>query len=318
MADIVALGELLIDFLRVNTENGMTFRANAGGAPGNVLACASRLGASCAFIGKIGNDMFGEHLVNVLNENKINTDGVIVSDNEFTTLAFVSLDEKGDRSFSFARKNSADVMLRAGEVNTKLIDDCKIFHCGSLSMTHPLSSEALVFALERAKNKGKIISADPNYRPALWQSPAEAKAAMSNVLGYADIVKISDYELQFMMDENDISLAAKGFLSEYPSRLLFVTCGEKGAYLFTREFSLFESCLENIKTVDTTGAGDCFCGAALTAVLNLELNLIEPDKEKCRKLLRFANIAANLSTQKEGAIPAMPELREISEIFEKI
>lgn len=314
MFDVIALGELLIDFAQKPNEN-MTFLANAGGAPCNVLAALSKLGKSTAFIGKVGDDMFGRYLENTLKQIDINTDGLIISKDEFTTLAFVALDSEGNRSFSFARNNSADVMLRMDEVNFNLIAQSKVFHCGTLSLTHPNSRMATIKALEYAKESDLCVSVDPNLRMNLWKSEKDAKEAIKLVLRYANIVKISDYEIDFLYGNCDINTAIQKIAEEFNPKVIFITCGKDGAYMAANGNLCFEPCIEGIKTIDTTGAGDCFCGAALSQLLDVDLKFEELTVDKCEKILKFANASANLSTTKYGAIPSMPTVDEILEIL---
>lgn len=312
MFDVVSLGELLIDFSqKQDVSDSMVFQANAGGAPGNVLAELAKLGKKTAFIGKVGNDMFGKHLVNTLNNLSVDTRGVIVSNTEFTTLAFVSLDQHGNRSFSFARNNSADVMLSCDELNSELIKNSRIFHCGTLSLTHPVSKKATIKALDIAAENQIKISVDPNLRLNLWKSKQEAKQAIETVMSYAHIIKISDYEIEFLYGDIDIETAAEKLVCDFSPEVLFITCGKNGAYMYSNGYLCYEPCFTNIKTVDTTGAGDCFCGAALSELLDTTLNFNNLCVNNCRKILKFANAAANLSTSKYGAIPSMPCKNEI-------
>lgn len=311
MFDVTALGEVLIDFVQDPKGESMRFLANAGGAPANVLACLSRLGKNTAFIGKVGGDMFGRFLSDTLDGLGINTEGLVMSGDEFTTLAFVALDDKGNRNFSFARKNSADVMLSALEVKTELIAESRIFHCGTLSLTHPVSRGATLRALDFAKEKGICVSVDPNLRLNLWESEASAKEAIKLCLKYADIIKISDYEIDFLYGNIGAEKAAEKIASEYAPKLIFITCGGNGAYMYLNGKMFFAPCFGSVKPVDTTGAGDCFCGAALSKLLDYDLEFDKLSGKACADILNFANAAANLSTTKFGAIPSMPEKEDI-------
>lgn len=318
MFETVALGELLIDFVQNPKEQNMQFMANPGGAPANVLACMSKLGKKTAFIGKVGDDIFGNFLSDTLKGKGINTDGLVMSTEEFTTLAFVALDDGGNRSFSFARKNSADVMLESSEVKLELIGKSRIFHCGTLSLTHPCSRTATLKALEFAKENGVCISVDPNLRLKLWENEEDAKSAIKLCLEYADIIKISDYELNFLYGDIEIETAAERIAEVYSPKALFITCGSDGAYMYINGKLFFAPCLKDIKVVDTTGAGDCFCGAALSKLLDYGLEFDELSAEECKKILSFANTAANLSTAKYGAIPSMPDKNDIEKALKKI
>lgn len=317
MFDVTALGELLIDFVQDPKAENMQFLANAGGAPANVLACLSRLGKKTSFIGKVGDDMFGSYLSDTLNRIGINTDGLVMSGDEFTTLAFVALDDNGNRTFSFARKNSADVMLGASEVKLELIGKSRIFHCGTLSLTHPCSGEAALVALKFAKEKEVCISVDPNLRLNLWESEAAAKEAIKLCLEYADIIKISDYEVNFLYGDSGVKTAAEKIAAEYSPKIIFITCGGNGAYMYLNGKIFFAPCYESIKPVDTTGAGDCFCGAALSRLLDFNLEFDRLSDKDCLDILNFANAAANLSTAKFGAIPSMPEKGDIEKLLNK-
>lgn len=319
MFDIVSLGETLIDFTSKGSsaQGAKIFEANPGGAPCNVLATMSKLGKSCAFIGKVGNDMFGQTLIDTMKALNIDTSGVTVSDTEFTTLAFVSLSENGDREFSFARKNSADVMLTEDEVNEELIKNSKILHVGTLSLTHPSSKKATEKAIRIAKENGVTVSCDPNLRLGLWDDAENAKDAIKYVLSCSDVIKISDYETEFLYGSKDLNECARLVFDTYKPKCLFLTAGKNGAYMMTKKHFIYEPCLEGIKTVDTTGAGDCFCGVALYGLLENGFDAENYDEATCKNVLKLANAAANLSTERFGAIPSMPTMEEITKIYKK-
>lgn len=313
MFDVVALGELLIDFvLKSITENGeKTFAANPGGAPCNVLCQLAKLGKSTAFIGKVGNDMFGNDLKRTLEGYSINTDNLALSDTEFTTLAFVTLDKDGNRSFSFSRKNSADVMLCSNEVDESVIKSAKIFHCGTLSLTSEPSESATLKALKTAEENGVTISVDPNLRLPLWENAEQAREAMKTVFSFAEILKISDNEVEFFKETDDIKAGAREIFNEYKPAVMFVTCGKNGAFALTESCEVFDSGFPEVKTVDTTGAGDSFCGAAISEILDLHKPLEAITKDELEKILKFANSAASLSTTAYGAMPSMKTRKEI-------
>lgn len=319
MHDIVALGELLIDFSPIgrSEQGSFRFEANPGGAPCNVLAAARKLGHSAAFIGKVGQDIFGRYLKDTLDRLEIDSSGLVLTPDYFTTLAFVTLDSEGNRDFSFARKNSADVMLRAEEIPAELIRESRIFHCGTLSLTDSACREATFQALDVAKSAGVVISVDPNLREPLWPNMDDAKKAMESVLAYADIIKISDYELSFLYGPGEILPNAARLMEQYRPRMLFVTCGKDGAYLLRGSLALQHPCFSEVKTIDTTGAGDSFCGTALSRLLEYGLNPEAMSVEQCRELLRYASAAASLTTTKRGAITAMPTDAEIRALLER-
>ena len=316
MFDTVSLGELLIDFTPrgLSEQGSYVFEANSGGAPCNVLAAMTQLGKSTAFIGKVGDDTFGHFLCSTLKRLNINTDSLYFSKDSFTTLAFVTIDETGNREFSFNRNKSADVMLAPEEVNSELIKKSRIFHCGTLSLTDSPSREATLRALDIAKENGVLISVDPNLREPLWKNLDDARRSIKLVLGYADIIKISDYELEFLYGIKDIKQSARMLWNEYKPKILFVTCGRDDAYLLKDDIFLHHPCFD-VKTIDTTGAGDCFCGAALSCMLNKQLNFAGLDVQACSYILKFASAAASLATTKRGAIASMPDTEDIMKLM---
>ncbi len=316
MYDITALGELLIDFTpRGTSETGnMLFEANPGGAPTNVLAQAAKLGKATSFIGKVGADTFGVFLENTLKNSKIDTKGLVKSDTSFTTLAFVTLSPDGERSFSFARKDSADTKLCPEEVDAEQIIRSKILHIGTLSLTHESAREATVKALHIAKENGVLISVDPNLRLALWKNEKDAKNAMEFALGYADILKISDYEVEFLCGTKDLIAGAKALYKAYQPKILFVTCGKDGAFCIKDDIVAKHSGFA-ANVVDTTGAGDSFCGAALSKLIDLDLVFDKMGEKECIDVLQYANAAASVSTTKYGAISVMPTEMEFCELL---
>lgn len=311
MYDITALGELLIDFTPCGiSEAGMKiFEQNPGGAPANVLVAARNFGAKTAFIGKIGKDMHGEFLKETLKKYNIETKGLIMDEKVFTTLAFVSLNEKGERTFSFARKPGADTCLTKEEVNLELIKECKIFHFGSLSLTDNPSKEALLYALEKAKEMNKIISYDPNYRPLLWKNKDTAVKEMRAVIKYADIMKISDEETELLTGYKEPEKAALKLIEQGVS-LIFVTLGSEGSFLKTKDFQIRVKS-KKCNVVDTTGAGDAFWGAILYKLVKRKNSVFQILEEEGTEYLKFANTAAGICVEKRGAIPAMPSLEEL-------
>lgn len=311
MYDITALGELLIDFTPCGiSEAGMKiFEQNPGGAPANVLVAARNFGAKTAFIGKVGKDMHGEFLKETLKKYNIETKGLIMDEKVFTTLAFVSLNEKGERTFSFARKPGADTCLTKEEVNLELIKECKIFHFGSLSLTDNPSKEALLYALEKAKEMNKIISYDPNYRPLLWKNKDTAVKEMRAVIKYADIMKISDEETELLTGYKEPEKAALKLIEQGVS-LIFVTLGSEGSFLKTKDFQIRVKS-KKCNVVDTTGAGDAFWGAILYKLVKRKNSVFQILEEEGTEYLKFANTAAGICVEKRGAIPAMPSLEEL-------
>ena len=314
--DVIALGELLIDF----TENGFSgqgnplLEANPGGAPCNVLAMLQKLGKRTAFIGKVGKDMFGAQLRQVTEEAGICMDFLLEDEQVHTTLAFVKTFPNGDRDFSFYREPGADMMLTAEELPTEELKNTRIFHFGTLSMTHPEVRLATRKAVTMAKEAGALISFDPNLRPPLWFSLEEAREQIAWGLSRCDILKIADNEIAFMTGETDFDRAAALLQAQFPNiRVLNVTAGADGSYSYYGGKRVFVPSFRLGSTIETTGAGDTFCACVLNYVLE---HGIEDLKEKnLKEMLRFANAAAYLVTTKKGAICSMPDPNEIEKVL---
>lgn len=310
--DVTALGEILIDFTPCGeSEAGRNlFEQNPGGAPANVLVALQRLGLHTAFIGKIGDDMHGRLLRHTLEDERVDTRGMITDPDYFTTLAFVSLDN-GERSFSFARKPGADTQLRKDEVNKDILDNTYIFHFGSLSLTDEPARSATIYAVEEAKKAGAIISYDPNYRAPLWPDEETAKKEMRSVIPYVNLMKISDEETELLTGEKDPEKAADRLLDQGVACVV-VTLGKKGALMKTKEFLAYNN-VPVRRVVDTTGAGDSFWGGMLAC---FSRNHTKPDaitEEDAEQYLRFANTVAGLCIEKRGGIPSMPKLETVME-----
>ena len=314
--DVVALGELLIDF----TENGKSnqgnplFEANPGGAPCNVLAMLARLGKTTAFIGKVGNDRFGKVLSETIKDCGICADGLVFDDIVHTTLAFVHKKTDGDRDFSFYREPGADMMLRKCEIDEEIIKSAKIFHFGTLSSTHEGVREATRYGVDIAKESGALISFDPNLRPPLWDSLEDARREIEYGLSKCDILKISDNEIEFMTGSTDYDKAVRELMEKYNIKLAFATLGKKGSRAYfgdmQAEFGGFD-----VDTIETTGAGDTFCGSALNFILEHDINALTENDLK--ELLAFANAAAAIITTRRGALKVMPEKKEILDLLRR-
>ena len=313
MIDVTALGEILIDFAPCGkSEAGQRiFEQNPGGAPANVLACLNKCGKKTAFIGKVGNDMHGQFLVDVLNDSGICTDGVVVDDNVFTTLAFVALSDSGERSFSFARKPGADTCLTREELKEEIIRDSKVFHIGSLSLTAEPAKGTTFKALEIAKEAGCIISYDPNYRAPLWDSKEAAVDGIRSVVSYVDIMKISDEETALLTDIVEPEGAAKK-LVDMGVPVVAVTLGADGALVCTKEGSIIVPGFK-ADMVDTTGAGDSFWGGFLKCLLESRKRPEEVSLQEAVEFAKYGNAVASLCVEKRGAIPAMPSVEKINE-----
>lgn len=311
MLDVVALGELLIDFATLSTDGAgyPTMQANPGGAPGNFLAALTRYGARTAFLGKVGTDTFGQLLLGTLEQAGIETRGVVSDPGVFTTLAFVTFDSHGDRTFSFARKPGADTQLRWEEVDRTLIDQCRVFHFGTLSLTGQPIRETTQRALAYARERGKLITFDPNLRLPLWDSPEEARAQILWGLGQADVVKISDEEVDFLWSCSPEE-GADRLLDGFGVSLAMVTLGPKGCYLKNR-LGAYRAASPKVRPVDTTGAGDIFGGSAVSRLLRLGKAPSELTVPELEQIARFASTAASLSTETVGGIPSIPEEAEV-------
>ena len=314
MVDVVALGELLIDFTCISAdgEGYPTMAAHPGGAPANFLAALAKYGAKTALLGKVGSDAFGKLLLGTLRNAGIETNGMVVSDDVFTTLAFVTLDASGDREFSFARKPGADMQMRFEELNLKLIDEAKVFHFGTLSLTDEPARSATYQAVEYAKKAGKLITYDPNLRKPLWKDLEVCKQQMLWGLGQADVVKISDEEVQFLFGMG-VQEGAEHILRNYGVKLVFVTCGAEGCYFKNAVACGMVPSLKDIKVADTTGAGDIFGGSAVWKLLQYGKAPESLNEEELRDVVSFACTAAGLSTTKPGGISSVPEREAVEQ-----
>ena len=306
--DVVALGELLIDFTcqSVDSDGYPTMAAHPGGAPANFLAALSKFGAKTALLGKVGTDAFGKLLTATLQSAGIETSGLIATDDVFTTLAFVTLDETGNREFSFARKPGADTGICFEELSVQLIDDAKVFHFGTLSLTDEPARSATYQAVAYAKSKGKLITYDPNLRKPLWKDLDMAKEQLLWGLSQADVVKISDEEVEFLFDLG-VEAGAAHILSNYGVKLVFVTCGANGCYFQNANAWGHVPSLKNIQVIDTTGAGDIFGGSAVWKLLQIGKDPEALTKTELEDVVRFACTSAGLSTTRAGGISSVPE-----------
>lgn len=309
--DIVALGELLIDFTEAGTsEGGMKlFEQNPGGAPANLLTVASHMGYKTAFIGKIGKDMHGLFLKKTLEHEGICTDYIIEDENTFTTLAFVGISEGGERQFSFARKPGADTRLSISDLDHRLLQSCKIFHCGSLSLTDEPARSATIEALRIAKASGALISYDPNYRDSLWENETIAIKSIKSVISFADIIKVSEEEGFFITGEKDNKSVAAALLAFGP-KLVAITLGSEGVLLATEKNQIQVRAFP-VEVIDTTGAGDSFFGGFLSKYLEFGKNIVDLTAKELKKCALYGHIVASLCVQKRGGIPAIPNKEEV-------
>ncbi len=315
--DVVALGELLVDFTQNGTsdQGNLLFEANPGGAPANVLAMLRKLGKTCSFIGKVGQDSFGDMLVRTVRDVGIDLRGLSRDREIPTTLAVVHTLPGGDRDFSFYRKPGADIRLSEEDLDPDLLCSCRIFHFGTLSLTDEPARSATVRALTLAREAGALISFDPNLRPPLWPDEESAREQILWGLGQCDILKIADNELLFITGEKDFDRGAAKLQRMFPNiRLLNVTAGADGSRAYYGPVSVYEPACRLGGVIETTGAGDTFCACVLNYVLENGLDdLTEPD---LHAMLRFANMAAYLVTTKKGAIRSMPDRAQVEALLQ--
>ena len=315
MYHIAALGELLIDFTESGvSQSGMRlFEQNPGGAVANVLAAMARLGEQTAFIGKVGDDMHGRFLKETLGNAGIDTTGLVMANDFFTTLAFVALSPNGERTFSFARKPGADTQLRVEEINESILKSTGILHVGSLSLTDEPARSATHAAINTAKAHSAVISYDPNYRASLWKDEATAKERMRELLSYVDIMKLSDEETELLTDEAEPELAAKR-LNDRGIPCVAVTLGKRGALVSVGGSSMIVPGYRNT-AVDTTGAGDAFWGGFLHRMVTLNKRPEQLTIQQAADCADWGNAVATCCVQKRGAIPAMPTLNEVESLM---
>lgn len=314
MPYLTTIGELLIDFTPSgeNSQGMALFARNPGGGVANVAAMFAKLGGQASFLGKVGKDDFGSFLLNTMQSSNVDCQGLIEDPEALTTLAFVQLDEKGDRSFTFYRKPGADLLLRPEEICYDRIDRCQVFHFGAVSLTDEPSRSATFSAAAYAKEAGKLISFDPNYRPFLWPNPEQAKEQMEKGAALADLLKVSEEEMTLLTGQQELAAGSERLLSMGPS-LVLVSLGAQGAFFRTRQ-AMGRMATYDVPTVDTTGAGDAFVGSMLLQLAHLspgELGGL--DEQSLREMVDFANAAGSLTTTRKGAIPAMPTREEIQQ-----
>lgn len=310
--DVIALGELLIDF----TQNGLSeqgnglFEANPGGAPCNVLSMLNNLGKKTSFIGKVGKDQFGITLKKSLDDLGIGTENLMMDEEIHTTLALVHTFEDGDRDFSFYRNPGADMMLRADELKEELLKDTRLFHFGTLSMTHEGVRSATKKAVATAKEAGALISFDPNLREPLWDTLEHAKEQIRWGLGQCDLLKISDNEIQWLTEETDFTEGVKKIREEFPIPLILVSMGKEGSRAYYKDGYVEVAPFLQKNTIETTGAGDTFCACILNYVLDHGLeNLTDA---QLKEMLTFANASASIITTRKGALRVMPTKEEVT------
>lgn len=316
--DVIALGELLIDFIQegVSTQGNPLLEANPGGAPCNVLAMLSKLGKKTAFIGKVGNDGFGKMLKEKIEEAGIDSTNLLMDDSIHTTLAIVTHNNEGDRDFTFYRNPGADINLSVKELNKDIFKETKVFHFGTLSFTYEPVRETTKEALRLAKEENLIISFDPNLRVPLWKTLDEAHKYTDYGLKYADILKISDNEIEWFTNTKDYDQAAKYLFKTYPNlKLITVTLGKDGSIAYFKDLKVKQEAFLNKGDIETTGCGDTFMGCVINFVLDNGLNL---DEIKLKEMLVLASAASSIVSTRKGALMVMPSIDEINEYLKRL
>ena len=314
MFDLLTVGEMLIDLTQtgVSAQGIPQYTAFPGGAPANVAVAAAKLGAHTAFIGKVGNDAFGRLLLDTVRQNGVNADGMVISDTANTTLAVVSLQENGERSFAFYRKGFADTLLSEDEIDEDMLKNTHILHFGSVSLTDEPSRSATLSAARRVKEYGAAVTYDPNYRASLWEDEATAVQKMKEPLDMVDILKISDEELPLLTGTDDCEAGTKQLADAYGIPLILLTLGAKGAYYRFGDVTGHCDGVK-VKVADTNGAGDTFFGAFLSAMARLgKYSPSQLSEDEIKSLVIFSNKAAAITASRSGAIPAMPSLAEVN------
>lgn len=316
--DIVALGEILIDFTPYgqSDKGNVLFEQNPGGAPANALVAATRFGANTSFIGKVGDDQFGHYLKDVLDEVNIGTSGMVFTKDANTTLAFVHLNPDGERSFSFYRKPGADLLIESDDLDKKLLSSTKVFHFGSLSLTHEPARSTTLEAVQYAKSQGALISYDPNWRPGLWKSDEESIEWMKKGAKHADIIKVSDEELTLITGESDFEKGC-AILNQMGPRAIFVTLGEEGCY-YSISNGTGHIPTYKVPVVDSTGAGDSFFGSMLYQIVEIDKEIDDITTDEMDQFVAVSNATAALCIQKKGAIPGIPMRSEVNEFMNNL
>lgn len=320
MGVVFSIGEALIDF--IPNEKGIalkevtSFQKAPGGAPANVAAAVSKLGGKSAFIGKVGEDAFGEFLIDILTKAKVNTAYVKTTKEANTALAFVSLKSDGNRDFSFYRNPSADMLLREDEIQEEWFNEGDILHFCSVDLIEAPVKYAHIKAISSIVKKGGLVSFDPNVRLPLWDSTENCRRTILEFIPKAHVVKISDEELQFVTGiENEEAAIESLFKGNV--KLIIYTKGSCGAEFFTKTIKAEVKGIK-INVSDTTGAGDAFIGAVLYQLANKEIDLDRIIKQEAEEILQFANIVAAMTCMKKGAISAIPTIDEVKVFLEDI
>lgn len=314
--DLVVLGELLIDFTPVGTseKGNPIFERNPGGGPANMACAAAKMGVKAAFVGKVGDDPFGRALQQTLKTHGVDTGALLLSREYPTTLAFVHLDEKGDRSFSFYRKGGADTMLQQEEIDLEILGRCKYFFCSSVMMAEGPSRETSFRMMEEAKKRQVPVIFDPNLRPNLWKDSAEMVEVVRKAMPFADILKVSEEEALILTGETDLEKAVESLQKEYAPKILLLTLGADGAVAYAGDIRIKQPAFP-VKAVDTTAAGDSFTGGFTAGLLETGKQPCELTREELARILRLASAVGGLTTTRKGSISALPSREEAENLL---
>jgi len=313
MNGVISLGEALVDFIPVDDKN-ILFEKNPGGAPANVAVGLSKLGTRAAFVGKVGNDVLGRFLYDRLNNEGLNLNNLILTDEAKTALTIVTLDNQGDRSFDFFVKPSADRLLNEDDIDDELFEDNNIFHFGSISMINIISRKATQYALQLAIKNNMYVSYDPNLRESLWEDLDQAKKIIKSVLGNVNILKVSKEELEFLTGLDKIQEGAEQIKNKNEIDIVLITDGANGVYFYKDK--LIHVPAQKVEAVDTTGAGDAFVSAFLNRINETDIDITELSNEKIKEYCEFANHCSALVVKKQGAMSMLPEREEVIEFLE--
>ncbi|RBW69011.1 aminoimidazole riboside kinase [Bacillus taeanensis] len=314
MSGVISLGEALIDFIPLDDQN-VTYQKSPGGAPANVAVGVSRLGIKSTFLGKVGNDVLGEFMKNTLNNYGVNVESMLLTDEARTGVVFVTLDDDGERHFSFYINPSADRFLSEDDLKEELFKEHKVFHFGSISMISEPAKSATKKAVALAKENDMVISYDPNLRLGLWEEEGQARETIQSMLGAADFLKISEEELTFITGEEEIEAGLQA-LKEYSIPLVLVTLGGEGSYIRFKGETVHVPAMK-VKTVDTTGAGDAFVSGILYQLNELIKHIAELTVEEVKEIVEFASVSGALAASTKGAMTALPTKEQVEEILSK-
>lgn len=323
MRKLYCIGEALIDFIGLQKgeelKNTITFEKVAGGAPANVAVAVARLGRQSSLITKLGNDAFGDHLLDILKENRVETDKIFRTGEANTGLAFVSVKENGERDFSFYRNPSADLLYSPLELQENWFNKDDILHFCSVDLVESPMKEAHTKAIESIKLKGGIVSFDPNVRLPLWDDPLKCKQTICEFIPKAHIIKISDEELEFITGYKDVQMGIDSlFVGDV--KVVVLTKGSNGADLYLKD-KVYTSSGFSVQVQDTTGAGDAFIAGFLYQIMDLEItinNLEEKVEEHNNKILQFANASGAITASGKGAIPSLPKIHQVKHLIDNI